>query len=206
MNEVEKKFGEMGEGFDKGRCGYERGEYDGGRKELKRVWYWIEDRGDEGGREEVIEEDRGEKKGMRNVGWKGGEKKKFSFVGYGEDWVGGVWGRKRECEELKGEMGEFVRREVKLSVREEKRVIRERWEKVGLIGYDICVGRNEEVKGERMKKGRWRKWGRVEMKVGLCIGDREKIEKLMFGKKVIGEEEKGEFEGIERGGVVKVGD
>ena len=85
---------------------------------------------------------------------------------------------------MKAEIAEFLSTELKLTLSEEKTLITHSSEKVRFIGYDICVRRNQEVKGHRMKNGTWRKSRTLHMKVALSIPHTEKIEKFMFAKKV----------------------
>ena len=84
---------------------------------------------------------------MRNLPCKPADNKKFTFVRYADDWLAGVCGTKAECEELKTEIAEFLSTELKLTLSEEKTLITHSSEKVRFIGYDICVRRNQEVKG-----------------------------------------------------------
>lgn len=91
---------------------------------------------------------------MRNLPCKPADNKKFTFVRYADDWLAGVCGTKAECEDLKAEIAEFLSTELKLTLSEEKTLITHSSEKVRFIGYDICVRRNQEVKGHRMKTER----------------------------------------------------
>ena len=117
---------------------------------------------------------------MRNLPCKPADNKKFTFVRYADDWLAGVCGTKAECEDLKAEIAEFLSTELKLTLSEEKTLITHSSEKVRFIGYDICVRRNQEVKGHRMKNRTWRKSRTLHMKVALSVPHTEKIEKFMF--------------------------
>ena len=107
---------------------------------------------------------------------------------------------------MKAEIAEFLSTELKLTLSEEKTLITHSSEKVRFIGYDICVRRNQEVKGHRMKNGTWRKSRTLHMKVALSIPHTEKIEKFMFAKKVIRQKENGEFQPIHRAGLLNLAD
>ena len=143
---------------------------------------------------------------MRNLPCKPADNKKFTFVRYADDWLAGVCGTKAECEDLKAEIAEFLSTELKLTLSEEKTLITHSSEKVRFIGYDICVRRNQEVKGHRMKNGTWRKSRTLHMKVALSVPHTEKIEKFMFAKKVIRQKENGEFQPIHRAGLLNLAD
>ena len=168
----------------------------------------VTDRGtaDEAARQELIDQHRAQKKAMRNLPCKPADNKKFTFVRYADDWLAGVCGTKAECEDLKAEIAEFLSTELKLTLSEEKTLITHSSEKVRFIGYDICVRRNQEVKGHRMKNGTWRKSRTLHMKVALSVPHTEKIEKFMFAKKVIRQKENGEFQPIHRAGLLNLAD
>lgn len=175
-------------------------------KELKRLSYWIDHTADEAARQELIDQHRAQKEAMRNLPCKPADNKKFTFVRYADDWLAGVCGTKAECEDLKAEIAEFLSTELKLTLSEEKTLITHSSEKVRFIGYDICVRRNQEVKGHRMKNGTWRKSRTLHMKVALSVPHTEKIEKFMFAKKVIRQKENGEFQPIHRAGLLNLAD
>ena len=206
LNELDKKFREIAERFDKPRSAYQTPEYHTASKELKRLSYWIDHTDNEAERQELIDPHKAQKKAMRNLPCKPADNKKFTFVRYADDWLAGVCGTKAECEELKTEIAEFLSTELKLTLSEEKTLITHSSEKVRFIGYDICVRRNQEVKGHRMKNGTWRKSRTLHMKVALTIPHTEKIEKFMFAKKVIRQKENGEFQPIHRAGLLNLAD
>ena len=122
-------------------------------KELKRLSYWIDHTDDEAARQELIDQHKAQKKAMRNLPCKPADNKKFTFLSVMRTigWQACV-AQKTECEELKAEIAEFLSTELKLTLSEEKTLITHSSEKVRFIGYDICVRRNQEVKGHRMKK------------------------------------------------------
>ena len=206
LNELDKKFREIAGRFDKPRSAYQTPEYHAADKELKRLSYWIDHTADEAARQELIHQHKAQKKAMRKLPCKPADNKKFTFVRYADDWLAGVCGTKAECEELKAEIAEFLSTELKLTLSEEKTLITHSSEKVRFIGYDICVRRNQEVKGHRMKNGTWRKSRTLHMKVALSIPHTEKIEKFMFAKKVIRQKENGEFQPIHRAGLLNLAD
>ena len=206
LNELDKKFREIAERFDKPRSAYQTPEYHAASKELKRLSYWIDHTADEAARQELIDQHRAQKEAMRNLPCKPADNKKFTFVRYADDWLAGVCGTKAECEDLKAEIAEFLSTELKLTLSEEKTLITHSSEKVRFIGYDICVRRNQEVKGHRMKNGTWRKSRTLHMKVALSVPHTEKIEKFMFAKKVIRQKENGEFQPIHRAGLLNLAD
>ena len=67
LNELDKKFREIAELFDKPRSAYQTLEYHAASKELKRLSYWIDHTSDEAARQELIDQHRAQKKAMRNL-------------------------------------------------------------------------------------------------------------------------------------------
>lgn len=59
LNELDKKFREIAERFDKPRSAYQTPEYHAASKELKRLSYWIDHTADEAARQELIDQHRG---------------------------------------------------------------------------------------------------------------------------------------------------
>ena len=86
---------------------------------------------------------------------------------------------------MKAEISQFLSTELKLTLSEEKTLITHSSEEVRFLGYDICVRRSQEVKGCKMKNGRWRKSRSLNYKVALTIPHSEKIEHFMFAKGII---------------------
>ena len=82
LNELDKKFREIAELFDKPRSAYQTLEYHAASKELKRLSYWIDHTSDEAARQELIDQHRAQKKAMRNLPCKPADNKKFTFVRY----------------------------------------------------------------------------------------------------------------------------
>ena len=56
LNELDKKFREIAERFDKPRSAYQTPEYHAASKELKRLSYWIDHTADEAARQELIDQ------------------------------------------------------------------------------------------------------------------------------------------------------
>lgn len=206
LNELDKKFRELKQHFDKPRSAYQTSEYHAVNKEMKRLSYWIDHTPDEIARQDLIKQHKEHKKSLRTLPCKPADNKKITFVRYADDWLVGVCGTKQECEELKTEIADFLSTELKLTLSEEKTLITHSSEKVRFLGYDICVRRSQEVKGYRMKSGTWRKSRSLHMKVALTIPHAEKIEKFMFAKKVIRQRENGEFQPIHRAGLLNMAD
>ena len=95
LNELDKKFREIAERFDKPRSAYQTPEYHTASKELKRLSYWIDHTDNEAERQELIDQHKAQKKAMRNLPCKPADNKKFTFVRYADDWLAGVCRRQK---------------------------------------------------------------------------------------------------------------
>ena len=206
LNEMDRKFQEIKARFDKPRSAYKTPEYRDVDNEMKRLSGRIDNTSDENERQELIKRYKHLQKSLRNIPCKPADNKKFTFVRYADDWLVGVCGTKQECESLKAEISEFLSAELKLTLSNEKTLITHSSEKVRFLGYDICVRRNQEVKGHRMNNGTWRQSRTLHMKVALTIPHREKIEKFLFAKGVIRQKQDGTFQPVHRSFLLNLSD
>lgn len=206
LNELDNKFREIEERFTQPRSAYVTPEYRETNNSMKRLSGRIDHMADETKRAEMIGEYKNLRKSLRHINHKPDDNKKFTFVRYADDWLAGVCGSKEDCVELKAEISEFLSKELKLTLSEEKTLITHSAEKVRFLGYNISVRRNQEVKGHRMKNGTWRKSRTLYMKVALTIPHRDKIEKVLFEKCVIRQKPNGKFQPIHRTGLLNLAD
>ena len=172
---------------------------------MKKLSYWIDHTAGEE-RENLIRQYKQLQKDILRLPAKPADNKKFTFVRYADDWLAGVCGTKRECEELKAEIADFLKTELKLTLSEEKTLITHSSQNVRFLGYDICVRRNQQVKGHRMKNGTWRKTRSLNGKVALTVPHKDKIERFLFAKKVIRQEPDGKFKPIHRTALLNLSD
>lgn len=95
LNELDKKFREIAELFDKPRSAYQTLEYHAASKELKRLSYWIDHTSDEAARQELIDQHRAQKKAMRNLPCKPADNKRMPCAN-------GIWsvGRRNRNEDF----------------------------------------------------------------------------------------------------------
>lgn len=206
LNELDKKFDEISTHFDKPSSAYKSPKYHEVDKEMKRLSYWIDNTTDEEERQELIKQYKEQKKSLRTLPCKNKDNKRFTFVRYADDWLVGVCGTKEDCKDLKEEIAKFLDEELKLTLSEEKTLITHSSEEVRFLGYDISVRRNKQVKGHKMKNGKWRQSRTLHMKVALTIPHSDKIEKFMFDKGVIRQKENGEIQPIHRAGLLNLSD
>lgn len=187
LNELDQKFNEIKKRVDEPRkTRHEKTpKYREIDNEMKKISYWIDHTADEEKRKELVKQFRKLKREIHTIPCHPQTHKKFTFVRYADDWLVGVCGTKEECIALKAEIANFLSRELKLTLSEEKTLITHSSEKVRFIGYDIYVRRSQEIKGYKMKNGKWRKSRSLHLKVALTIPHTEKIEKFLFAKKAI---------------------
>lgn len=187
LNELDQKFNEIKRRFDEPRTTrHEKTpKYREIDNEMKKISYWIDHTNDEEKRRELVNQFKKLKREIHTIPCHPQTHKKFTFVRYADDWLAGVCGTKEECIALKAEIADFLSKELKLTLSEEKTLITHSSERVRFIGYNICVRRSQEIKGYKMKNGKWRKSRSLHLKVALSIPHAEKIEKFMFAKKAI---------------------
>ena len=95
---------------------------------------------------------------------------------------------------------------MKLTLSEEKTLITHSSEKVRFLGYDISVRRSQEVKGHKMKSGKWRKSRTLNLKVALTVPHSDKIERFLFAKGIIRQKPDGELWPIHRPALLNMSD
>ena len=206
LNELDKKLDEISKRFVQPRSALRAPEYNAVSKEMKKLSYWIDRASDKSEREELIRKYKQLQRESRSLPAHPADNKKFTFVRYADDWLAGVCGTKEECETLKAEISQFLSTELKLTLSEEKTLITHSSEEVRFLGYDVCVRRSQEVKGYKMKNGKWRKSRSLNYKVALTIPHSEKIEHFMFAKGIIQQKPNGEFWPIHRAGLLNLSD
>ena len=159
LNELDKKFREIQERFNVKRTisDIKTPEYRAIDNEMKKISYWIShtEKGEE--RNNLINKYKALRNEIHKIPCHTKNNKKFTFVRYADDWLAGVCGTKEECVALKTEIAKFLSEELKLTLSEEKTLITHSSEKVRFLGYDINVRRSKEVKGHKMKNGKYRK-------------------------------------------------
>ncbi len=206
LNELDRKLDEISKRFEKPRSADVTPEYRTMSMEIKRLSYWIDHTKDKEARDELIRQCKNLRKELRSIPAKPADNKKLTFVRYADDWLAGVCGTKQECETIKREIAGFLSEELKLTLSEEKTLITHSSEKVRFLGYDICVRRSQQVKGHKLKNGKWRKARTLNGKVALMVPHKDKIEKFMFAKGAIRQKPNGSFSPIHRTELINLSD
>jgi len=206
LNELDKKVMELKSNFDKPRTAIKTQEYRDLDTEMKKISYWIDHTDDVAQRNNLIEIHKELKKNLRNIPCKPQNNKCIKYVRYADDWLIGVCGTKEECELIKFEIADFLKSDLNLELSAEKTLITHSSNKVRFLGYDICVRRSQEVKGYKMKSGKWRKSRTLHHKVALTIPHMDKIESYLFAKKAVRQKEDGTFKSMHRTGLLNMPD
>ena len=88
--------------------------------------------------------------------------KRLQYNRYADDFLISVTGSKQDAENIKEQVGIFLKNKLNLTMSEEKTHVTHSSEKVRYLGYDIRVSRSQDTK--RTKKGLQRVWyGKVQL-------------------------------------------
>ena len=79
--------------------------------------------------------------------------RRMQYVRYADDWLIGVIGSKQECEQIKRDIGEYLRTRLKLELSEEKTLITNAKSNAHVLGYDVHVRSTNCPVAYRNKKG-----------------------------------------------------
>ncbi|MGN0267399.1 MAG: reverse transcriptase domain-containing protein [Lachnospiraceae bacterium] len=121
--------------------------------------------------------------------------KNLYFVRYADDFLIAVKGSKEDCIAIKAELTEFLKKELKLTLSEEKTLITHSSKKALFLGYNVSVRRSNVIK----QNGQGYKQRTLNNKVELSIPF-ERIEKFMFDRGIIRQTESKKFKPIHRKG------
>lgn len=173
---------------------------------MKKESYWIDHTSDEKERARRLSHYKALKREIHKYPCYTQTHKKFTFVRYADDWLVGVCGSKADCVSLKAEIADFLRRELNLTLSDEKTLITHSSKEVRFLGYDICVRRSQEVKGHKLKNGKWRKSRTLNHKVALTIPHSEKIEHFLFAKRAVIQTKDGRLKPVHRTALLNLSD
>lgn len=121
--------------------------------------------------------------------------KNLYFVRYADDFLIAVKGSREDCNAIKTELTEFLRKELKLTLSEEKTLITHSSKKALFLGYNVSVRRSNVIK----QNGQGYKQRTLNNKVELTIPF-ERIEKFMFDRGIVRQTESKKFKPIHRKG------
>ena len=121
--------------------------------------------------------------------------KNLYFVRYADDFLIAIKGSKEDCIAIKAELTEFLKKELKLTLSEEKTLITHSSKKALFLGYNVSVRRSNIIK----QNGQGYKQRTLNNKVELSIPF-ERIEKFMFDRGIIRQTESKKFKPVHRKG------
>jgi hypothetical protein len=174
LNELDKKIAEIKEQFDKPRSAKKTEAYYEKEKEIQRLSYKLRNERDEFQRKELLANLKMCKKELRKIPMTPQNNKRLVYVRYADDWLIGICGNKKDCEEIKNHIGAYLKDTLKLELSEEKTFITHSSKRTRFLGFDISVRRSQLVKGFK-KSGRKARTlnHRVELLVPLKEKNRE---------------------------------
>lgn len=124
--------------------------------------------------------------------------KNIYFVRYADDFLIGVKGSKKDCEEIKQELHDFLKEELKLTLSAEKTLITHSSNKALFLGYNVTVRRTQNVKSVN-QNGKKYKQRTLNNHVELTIPF-DRIEKFMFERGIVTQTKANTFKSIHRKG------
>lgn len=131
-------------------------------------------------RNKLVDEWRIARKQLLKTPSKSQTDKKLKYVRYADDFLIGVNGSKEDCENLKAKLHDFIGKNLKMEMSDEKTYITHSNTPARFLGYDIKIRRNSQTKpGTHGRTQRTMSYT-TELTVPF-----ERIEKFLFNKKSV---------------------
>ncbi len=178
LHELDKYVLEIADNFNKKADKYLNKEYKLTASMIERLSGRINRAKDENERNDLIGLYREYRKKMLKLPCKSQTDKKLKYIRYADDFLIGVNGSKKDCKQIKEQIKEFIRNDLKMELSDEKTLITHSSTTVKFLGYYISVRRNYSIKPD---KNGIRKRS-LSNTVQLTIPFQEKIEKFLFQK------------------------
>ncbi len=114
--------------------------------------------------------------------------KVIKYIRYADDFLIGIKGNRKDCEDIKSKFSEFISQKLKRELSEEKTLITHSSQYARFLGYDIQVRRNQTVKpyGNHVSRT-------LNYKVELNIPFSDKIMPFLFEKSAIQQNKNGKI-------------
>ena len=132
-------------------------------------------------RDRLIAKHRELRKALLKIPAKSHTDKRICYVRYADDFLIGVCGNKRECEQIKANLQDFIATTLRMELSEEKTLITHSNQYARFLGYDVRVRRDGTVKRLPGLSPRRTLSNKVELSIPL----QEKIETFLFTKGVV---------------------
>lgn len=113
--------------------------------------------------------------------------KRLVYIRYADDFIIGVNGDKADCEQIKQNIGMFIRDTLKMELSAEKTLITHSNDKARFLGYDVRVRRESTAK----PNGQGYTQRTLNYKVELSIPFKDKIERFLFDKAAVWKDAQG---------------
>lgn len=187
MHELDLFIKKMAIQFNKPAKQYQTDEYKAKKLELMGIRYYF---GKAEGleRENLLKEMKKCRQELLKIPVKLQTDKKIKYIRYADDFLIGVNGSKEDCEQIKKELTEFLRENLKLELSQEKTLITHSNTEVRFLGYNIKVRRNQEVFKVKGPTKNYIK-RKLNNMVALSVPLKEKINKFLFDKGAVNQKE-----------------
>jgi hypothetical protein len=119
--------------------------------------------------------------------------KKLKYIRYADDFIIGVNGSRKDCEQIKAMLSKFIAEKLKMELSDEKTLITHSNEYARFVGYDVRGRRNNKVKAKSDHTQRT-----LSNSVELNIPLDDKIMKFLFSKGIVEQRMGGEIMPIKR--------
>ena len=121
--------------------------------------------------------------------------KRMRYVRYADDFLIGVCGNKKDCENVKQQLSEFISNTLKMELSDEKTLITHSNTNARFLGYDVRIRRDNTIRRIKKKNVMARIYNN---KTELTIPLNDKIMKFLFDNKIVKQKQSGEIMPIHR--------
>ena len=150
----------------------------------------------------LIEEYKNLTKKMYQIPAKLCDDKKIKYIRYADDFLIAVNGNRKDCEWIKSQLTDFIYKDLKMELSQEKTLITHSSNYARFLGYDVRVRRNQQIKPWKNAKQRT-----MNHTVELLIPYHDKIEKFLFQKGVVTQrKDTGKMETSKRNALIGITD
>ena len=194
LHELDKFMCRLKKQFDKPSTEKRTPQYVAIHNKVHNVSRRIKNAKDEEKKAALLAEYRTLRKEMLTTPSKSQTDKKLVYVRYADDFLIGVNGSSEDCRAIKSQIAEFMTGELHMQLSDEKTLITHSSQKARFLGYDVRVRRDGTI-----KPGPYGFTTRtMNNKVELTVPLMDKIQKFLFQKKIVKQNEDGKLEPIHR--------
>jgi group II intron reverse transcriptase/maturase len=202
LNELDKKVADIKKEFDKPRSAEKTEAYLEKKKEIQRLSSKLRKENDEFQRKTLLANLKKCKQDLRKIPCTTQDNKRLVYVRYADDWLIGICGTKMDCEDIKEQIGSYLKDVLQLELSEEKTLITHSSKRIRFLGYNIRVRRSQAVKG--LKNGTKKRT--LNYRVELLVPLDEKIKKYLFARGVVKQTADGKLKPVHRPHLLRLPD